>query len=155
MRSITILSTALFGLGTVAALAQTPWAQNPATSAHPGHEFGIGDSLPRSNNASNISPADTRSVIAPTLPGPLAGDSGTPAYYLLAAKAALAAGHNGAAQQSLEMAETRTLDRSVAPGTTDRPSGSQLVNTIRGARHAIGEGNKPHAMDLIDKALSS
>jgi hypothetical protein len=150
-----ILSTALFGVGTVAALAQTPWAQNPATAARPGHEFGVGDSLARSNNASNISAADTRSAIAPTLVGPLAGDSGTPAYYLRTAKAALAAGHTGAAQQSLEMAETRTLDRSVPLGTTDRPSSSRSVDTIRAARHAIGEGNKPHAMELIDRALSS
>ena len=38
------------------------------TGARPGHEIGVGDSLPRSEKASNITAHDTRSAIAPTLP---------------------------------------------------------------------------------------
>ncbi len=155
MYYVTTLSAALFGLGTVAALAQMPSTQNPATGARPGHEIGIGDSLPRSDKASNISAVDTRSTIAPTLPRSSAGDDATTADYLRAARASLVAGRTGATQQSLEMAETRALDRSVGPDATAQPSGSQLVDTIRGARHAIGEGNKQHALQLIDAALAS
>jgi hypothetical protein len=155
MRHVTILTTALFGLGTVAALAQMPSTQNSATGARPGHEIGVGDSLPRSDRASNISAVDTRSAIAPTLPQSSAGDNATTGDYLRAARASLVAGRTGATQQSLEMAETRALDRSVEPGTTGGASDSQLVDTISGARHALGEGNKPHALQLIDAALAS
>jgi hypothetical protein len=155
MRTTAILSTALFGISTVAALAQMPSAQNSATGARPGHEIGVGDSLPRSDKASNIIARDTRSTIAPTLPRSAAGENATTVDYLRSARASLAAGHTGASQQSLEMAETRALERPVQMGETDRPSNSKLVGNIRDARHAIGEGNRQNAMHLIDLALSS
>lgn len=155
MRTITILSTVLFGISTVAALAQVPPAQSSATGARPGHEIGVGDSLPRSQQASNITSRDTRSSIAPTLPRSMADENATTADYLRSARASLAAGHTGATQQSLEMAETRALDRSVASGETDRPSDGKLVGTIRDARHAVGDGDRQNAMHLIDLALSS
>jgi hypothetical protein len=53
------------------------------------------------------------------------------------------------------MAETRALDRSVVQGQTDTPSNSQLVSQIRDARHALGGGDRAHAIQLIDQALSS
>ncbi len=155
MRTMTILSTALFGISTVAALAQMPPAQNSATGARPGHEIGVGDSLPRSEKASNITAHDTRSTIAPTLPKSAAGENATTADYLRSARASLAAGHTGATQQSLEMAETRALSRSVQADDTDRSSNSKLVANIRDARRAIGDGNRQNAMHLIDLALSS
>jgi hypothetical protein len=74
---------------------------------------------------------------------------------LRAARASLVAGHTGQAQQSLEMAETRALDRSVAQGQTSTPSDSQFVSEIRDARHALGSGDRPHAIQLIDVALAS
>ncbi len=128
---------------------------DPATGARPGHKVGIGDSLPRSDKASNISAADTRSSIAPTLPPSAIGDNATTPEYLRAARASLLAGHTGRAQQLLEMAETRALDRAVSEGQTDTPSDSQLVSQIRDARHALGGGNSALAMALIDLALSS
>ena len=70
-------------------------------------------------------------------------------------RASLAAGRTGQAQQSLEMAETRALDRSVAQGQTNTPSDSQLVSRIRDARGALGGGDRARAMQLIDLALSS
>ena len=100
-------------------------------------------------------PADTRSNIAPTLPQPPVGENATTQDYLRAARSALAAGRTGQAQQSLEMAETRALDRSVAQGQTNAPSDSQLVSRIRDARHALGSGDRAHAMQLIDSALST
>jgi hypothetical protein len=82
------------------------------------------------------------------------GEHTTTADYLKAARAALIAGRTGQAQQSLEMAETRSLDRSVTQGQTATPSDSQLVARIRDARHALGSGDRAHAIQLIELALS-
>jgi hypothetical protein len=155
MRSLNFAAAALLGITAMSALAQAPSSMNPATEARPGHEPGVGESLPRSDKASNIVPADTRSNIAPTLPQPPVGENATTQDYLRAARSALAAGRTGQAQQSLEMAETRALDRSVAQGQTNAPSDSQLVSRIRDARHALGSGDRAHAMQLIDSALST
>ena len=155
MRSLNLAAAALLGITAMSALAQAPPRMNPATEARPGHEPGVGESLPRSDKAGNIVPADTRSNIAPTLPQPTVGENATTQDYLRAARSALAAGRTGQAQQSLEMAETRALDRSVAQGQTNAPSDSQLVSRIRDARHALGSGDRAHAMQLIDLALST
>ncbi len=155
MRYVNLATAALLGMIALPALAQMPPGANPATGARPGHEPGTGESLPLSNKESNIGPTDTRSTIAPTLPPPAIGEHATTQDYLRAARAALVAGHTGQAQQSLEMAETRSLDRSVVQGQTSTPSGSQLVSRIRDARHALGSGDRRHAIQLIDLALSS
>ena len=150
-----VFAVALLGIAAMPALAQMPAGADPATGARPGHQIGVGESLPLSNNASNIGPADTRSTIAPTLPAPTIGNNGASHDYLRAARASLAAGRTGQAQQSLEMAETRALDRSVTVGQTATPSDSQLVARIRDARHALGGGDRARAMQLIDLALAS
>jgi hypothetical protein len=137
------------------ALAQMPAGADPATGARPGHQIGVGESLPLSNNASNIGAADTRSTIAPTLPASAIGADGASHDYLRAARVSLVGGHTGQAQQSLEMAETRALDRSVTAGQTAAPSDSQLVARIRDARHALGGGDRAGAIKFIDLALSS
>ena len=155
MRYATLAIAGLLAVTALPALAQTPPGANPATGARPGHEPGVGKSLPRSDKASNIAPGDTRSNIAPTLPQPPLGENATPQDYLRAARAALAAGRTGQAQQALEMAETRALDRSVAQGQTSTPSDSQLVSRIRDARRALSGRDRAHAIQLIDLALTS
>ncbi len=152
---LSVFAAALLGVTAMPALAQTPAGADPATGARPGHQIGIGESLPLSNNASNIDAADTRSNIAPTLPTPVIGDDGASHDYLRAARASLVGGRTGQAQQSLEMAETRALDRSVAAGQTAAPSDSQLVYEISDARRALGNGDRARAIQLIDLALSS
>jgi hypothetical protein len=154
MRYVNIATAALLGMTSLSALAQVPAGADPATGARPGHQIGVGDSLPRSGKASNIVPADTRSNIAPTLPMATVGDDAASRDYLKAARASLVAGRTGQAQQSLEMAETRVLDRSVRQGETDTPSHSQLVSRIREARHALGGGDRTQAIQLIDLALA-
>jgi hypothetical protein len=136
-------------------LAQAPSGTDPATAARPGHEHGTGELLSLSDKASNVGPVDTRSTIAPTLPSPAIGETASTQDYLKAARAALVAGHTGQAQQSLESAETRALDRAVAPGQTNAPSDSQLVVRIRDARHALGSGDRAHAIQFIDLAMST
>jgi len=155
MRYLSLTTVALLGMTVVSALAQAPPIADPATGARPGHAAGVGASLPQSNNASNIVPADTRSNIAPTLPASAAGESASPSDYLRSARASLVAGHTGQAQQSLEMAETRALDRSVVPDQAAMPSDSGFVSRISDARHALGNGNSAHAIELIDLALAS
>jgi hypothetical protein len=153
MRSLYLATAALLGLSAVQALAQVP--VDPSTGARPGHEAGVGESLPRSTQASNIDTADTRSAIAPTLPGSGLGPDAAAHDYLKSARDALAAGRTGQAQQSLEMAETRALDRSVAQGQGSTPSDSQFVSQIREALHALGHGDTGHALQLIDTALAT
>jgi hypothetical protein len=155
MRYVTIAAAALFGMSAGAALAQPAPGFDPATGARPGHQPGVGISLPLSNSASNITPANTRSVIAPTLPTPPVGPNATARDYLQAARASLAAGQTGATQQSLEMAETRALDRSVPIGQTNVPYSDKLISEIRDARRAMGNGDNQHAIQIIDMALSS
>lgn len=155
MRIMKATTAALLGMMALPTLAQMPPGTNPATGARQGHEPGVGTSLPLSDKASNITPSDTRSNIAPTLPQPATAHDTTTQDYLRAARTALAGGHTGQAQQSLEMAETRALDRSVAQGQTNAPSDSPLVSRIRDARHALGAGDRRHAIQLIDLAMSS
>ena len=155
MRYANYVTAALLGMGAIPALAQAPSGSDPTTGARPGHEVGIGESLPRSDKSSNIVPADTRSNIAPTLPPSSAGDNAATHQYLRAARASLVAGHTGQAQQSLEMAETRALGRSVAQDQTSTRSDSPLVSRIRDARHALGGGDRTQGIQLIDLALST
>jgi hypothetical protein len=155
MSRLNLAAAALLGATAVSALAQWPATMDPTTGARPGHQVGVGDSLPRSDNASNIVPSDTRSDIAPTLPSSAVGWDAASRQYLRSARASLVAGRTGQAQQSLEMAETRALDRSVQQGQTDTPSHSQFVSRVRDARHASGGGDRTRAVQLIDLALSS
>ena len=145
-----LLPAALLVLMGAPALAQNP----PATpsGARPGNVIGTGESLPMSNKASNTPGAPIRSTIAPNLPSPPLGPNASPADYLHAARAALAAGKTGEAQQSLEMAQTRALDRSVPMGQTNDPSHSPLVTSIGAALTALGTHNRTAAMQAIDAA---
>ena len=156
MRSLNLMLAAVLGLTAVTALAQSPPVLEPATQttgARPGHAPGVGESLPKSDKASNIVPGNTGSTIAPTLPAPGVADGGGPYDYLRAARASLAAGRTGEAQQSLEMAETRSLDRAMAPGQVASASDSRFVSQIREARRALGSGGVAEAVGFIDLAL--
>ena len=153
MRPLLLPAAALLSMTAIAALAQAP-GLDPATGARAGHEPGTGISLPFSKNASNIEPGDTHSLIAPTLPPSSAGANATVHEYLTAARAALVAGRTGEAQQSLEMAETRALDRSVVADQADEPSRSRFVARISDARHSLGNGDTARTLALIDLALA-
>ena len=153
MRSLKLALAALLGLTTMSALAQSPPVTD--TGIRAGHTPGVGESLPKSDHASNIAPADTKSPLAPTLPASAAGDAADPLDYLHAARVALVAGHTGEAQQSLEMAETRLLDRQLAPGASARPSDSRLVSQVRDALGALGIGAISETIAMIDLILAS
>ena len=132
----------------VAALAASAAAQRP------GNEIGTGSSQPYSDRASNITPQDARSTIAPNLPAPPIGENASPRDYLAAARTALLQGRTGEAQQALEMAETRALDRSVPLFQTNIPSGNPLVDEIRQALHALGSGDRGRAVQIVEAAMA-
>jgi hypothetical protein len=144
----------LLGMATVSALAQAP-SMGTTAGVQAGLLNGDRDSLSRSNKASNIVPADTSGADAPTLPSPTLGLDAPSRDYLLAARASLAAGHTGEAQQSLEMAETRALGGSISPDQVNLPRGSAIVAEIRNALHALGNGDRAKAIQIIDIALGS
>jgi hypothetical protein len=147
-----IAATLIAALATPAvAMAQMPPASPPV--ARPGNDIGTGQSLPLSNNSANITSTDTRSTIAPRLPDPTVEPGAGPEQYLMAARQALAANQSGAAQEALERAETRALDRSVAPSRAGDPDNRTLVKQISDARNALASGDKASAIVIIDEAL--
>lgn len=162
MRSLALSFTMLAGLLAAPALAQTsvpvtqqgvPAGANPATGARPGNEIGTGMSLPMGTHASNIDQRNTRSTIAPNLPSPAIGANAGPVDYLRAAQQALQAGRTGEAQQSLEMAQTRLLDRSVPQGQTNNPSDNPAIMQVSQALKALAAHDRAQAMQLIQSAI--
>ncbi len=167
MRSLALSSTmlaftVLAGLAGTPVLAQTavptnaqgvPRGTDPVTGARPGNDVGTGMSMPRGTRASNIDAGDTRSTIAPNLPSPSLGPDSSPADYLRAAQASLQAGRTGEAQQSLEMAQTRLLDRSVPLGQTNNPSDNPAVTQISQALQALAARDRAQAMQFIQAAI--
>jgi hypothetical protein len=107
---------------------------------------------PVSYKASNITPYDTRSVIAPALPPPPVGDNALPQDYLRVAQQALARGRTVEAQEALERAEARALDRAAPLFQTDKPVEDPLVAQIRQARLVLGSNDPARAMQLIASA---
>ena len=149
MRAVLLLA---FVLPVLPAAAQT--AADPVTGARPGNVIGTGQSLPLSDKASNATSSDTRSVIAPRLPTPSAGDDSTPRAFLQAAERALVLGRTGEAQEALERAESRLLDRSVAPSRAGEPSGQPVVAEVGDARRALAGGDRVRAQQIITQVLS-
>ena len=147
MRTATCLAALLLALP---AAAQT----DPATGARPGNVIGTGQSLPLSDKASNATSGDTRSLIAPRLPTPSAGDDSSPRAFLEAALRALTLGHTGEAQEAMERAEARLLDRSVDAARADEPSGQPAVAAVGDARRALGTGDRGRARELIEGVLA-
>lgn len=153
MRPI-IVAAALLALTASPLLAQpVPPGANPETGARPGNIIGTGNSLPVSGRASNNTPADTHSLIAPRLPLPPVPEGAPPRQFLLAARQALQSGQTGVAQEALERAEARQLDRSVAPSRASEPIGGPVVSQISNARQALGHGDIGGAIGIIDALL--
>ncbi len=127
-------------------LAQT--ATEPVTGARPGNEIGTGQSLPLSATRQQREPGEHASLIAPSLPTPERGDGSPPRAFLEAAQRALVLGRTGEAQEALERAESRLLDRSVAPSRAEDQRGNRLVSRLATARRgACGGGQGTRAAD--------
>jgi hypothetical protein len=118
------------------------------------HEPGTGESGPASMKASNTDAANTHSDIAPHFPSPKGGENAGPWGYLHDADHALAMKHTGEAQQALEMAETRLLDRSTPVDQASQPDQGPVVAQVTQARNALGHGDIAGARSAIQMALS-
>jgi hypothetical protein len=162
MRNTLLMSAAVLGFAVAApAFAQTtpPPASTAAPAAtdsgmvRPGHVPGVGLSEPSSTNASNITSSDTHTVYAPRLPAPDVGPDATSQELLRTAKRDLAAHHTGAAQEALEEAETRMLDRSVPAADGSMPDSSPTIQHITTALNELGAGRMGDANQAIDAAL--
>lgn len=161
MRKTLFSTAAALGLMMAgAALAQTAPVSPPSagsqavTGARPGNEIGTGNSLPTSSNASNISSGDTRADIAPRLPTPGISDNSGPRAFLAVAQQALQGNRTGEAQEALERAETRLLDRSTAPENVGVADQGTMVRQITDARMALAKGDKAQALEKINEAMA-
>lgn len=114
---------------------------------------GVRGQVRTSSAASNIGPSDTRSVIAPALPVPPVPSGSTPREFLQAAREAVLLGRSGEAQEALERAETRVLDRSVSARMGKVPDSDRIVIDIAVARRALAANQPPVALSAIDDAL--
>jgi hypothetical protein len=108
-----------------------------------------------SEKASNINEQTTRSTIAPRLAMPAMSAGAGPNQYLSVAKRAIASHRTGAAQEALERAETRALDRSTTAAAANTPDNGPVVTNIRNARHALASGDLAGADRLIDAAMTA
>jgi hypothetical protein len=147
-------TTPLMAAGLFALMAGPAFAQT-APIARPGNQIGTNQSEPMSNNASNITATDTHTPYAPKLPAPSVGNDASPQAYLTAARQALVAGRTGEAQEALERAETRVLDRNVRPSLADQPSQQPLVAQIGRALAALASGDRQGSIKAIDAALQA
>ena len=93
-------------------------------------------------------------VLSP-LPSPPMSPMDRPSGYLRAAQGALAAGRRGEAQESLEMAQTRMLDRGVPLGQTNNPSDNPTIAQISQALRALAAHDQAGCMQSIQTALAS
>lgn len=107
-----------------------------------------------SAQASNISPADTHSTIAPPLPTPAGGAEATPAALLRDARAALNSHRTGLAQEALERAETRLLSRQASIDALGSPIQEPVVNSLSEARQALGRNDISAAREAVDHAIT-
>jgi hypothetical protein len=121
----------------------------------PGNEIGTGQSLPFSEQPSNLEPSAAPVPYGSRLPAPDIDENAPPAVFLDAARRALAAGRAGEAQEALERAESRVLDRSVRPSRAGQPSRQPVVERISAALAALATGDRLRVLQLIDEALAA
>lgn len=121
----------------------------PASAVAQGYDHG-----PVSNQASHTPGSAPSSAIAPRLPQPAGGESGSPEQFLHEADRALEMHKTGLAQQALEMAETRMLDRSTLASEASTPDADPEVRALRRAREALGRHELGEAHAAIREALN-
>jgi hypothetical protein len=150
LRPILIAASLVAAL--VVAASPLPAAAQTAATPPPGD---LGGKQPVSNAATNTDQGNARTTWSPSLPAPAVGDEAPPTAFLDAARRAIAANRSGEAQEALERAESRALDRAVRPSKAGQPSRQPLVSQIAQARQLLGDGDRLGALRLIEKALAN
>ena len=110
---------------------------------------------PMSTAPTNVAPSSTHTLWSPSLPTPAVPENAPPAAFIKAAQAAIAAGKLGEAQEAIERAESRALDRSVRPTKAGQPSRQPLVQQLAQARQALGNRDKAGASRMLEQALAN
>jgi hypothetical protein len=90
---------------------------------------------------------------APALPAPPVDDNAPAGAFLRAAQSALIGNRLGEAQQALEMAQTRVLDRSVPLFQTNTPSSHPALAPLSAAVQAVIAGDREAAIRHIQAAM--
>jgi hypothetical protein len=103
--------------------------------------------------ASGAGAQTAHSDIARSLPAPPASEDIQ--TLLIYARQSLQAGRTEEAQEALERAETRALDRSVPAGTEREVATGPVVRAAGQARRALAAGNVAGAISIITAALPS
>lgn len=114
-----------------------------------------GGHQPTSTMPTNTGPENTHTVWSPQLPSPTVSDDAPPAAFVKAAEGAIAAGRLGEAQEAIERAESRALDRTVRPSRANQPSRQLLVKQLADARQMLGHGDRQGALHKLDEALAN
>ena len=103
--------------------------------------------------AAERAPAGGGTPLRP-LPAPDVPESASAETFLRAALTAVAQNRGGMARESLEMAQTRLLDRSVALGQTRNPSDDPAVRQISTAMQSLSAGDRAGATKQIEDVLA-
>ena len=107
---------------------------------------------PMSTVPTNTNPANTHTEWSPSLPTPPVDPNSAPIAFIRAAQSAIAAGRTGEAQEAIERAESRALDRSTRPSMAGQPSRQGLVQVLAQARQTLASGDKAGTMQLLQRA---
>ncbi len=92
---------------------------------------------PQTSGTRILAPAGPSPAVVPRLPLPAMPDNEPPHAFLEAARSAVDRGQTGEAEEALERAETRILDRDVATNSTQEPDDQRAVLDIAVARQAL------------------
>ncbi len=122
-------------------------------SAPPTEAYRGGAGSPLSTRATDLTAAPGERM-GSRLPTP-ASAGNDPHDLLIAAGRSLDRGQTGAAQQALEMAETRVLSRTIDPSMASQPDQASMVQNIAMARRALGSRDTRGAKQAIAAALQS
>lgn len=91
----------------------------------------------------------------PALPTPMIAENAPVTEILRAARTAVITSKRGEAQEALEMAQTRMLDRSVPLFQTNNPSQNPSVAAISQALQALAAGDREATLRHIETAMGA
>ena len=110
---------------------------------------------PPTIGARSLAPDGPSSAIAPRLPLPPVPENDPPRAFLEAARSAVDRRQTREAQEALERAETRLLDRAVGMNSAQEADDRRVVLDIGVARQALAAGDRPGTLRAIDDALAA
>jgi hypothetical protein len=161
MRNMLLASAALLGLAMAApAMAQTDTQTGaPAGTGQPTMGDNTGQAMPGDTTGGGsmpgMKPHRMHARAAGHDSGMMPGADASAEQYLTEAQRALQHRRGAMADDALEHAETRLLDRSTAPDAAARPDDGPTIRQISQAREAIGHRDWPAADRAISEALKS